>query len=125
MRLWLGIIILLLLLGAGLGIAYGATVLYPPMAELLEEAADNTLGEKFETGTKQGLEAKALWEKYRNLTATVADHTPMEEIDHLFVEMAVYAEADEAPHFAACCAQLAAMIRDICEARKLSLWNLL
>jgi hypothetical protein len=49
----------------------------------------------------------------------------MEEIDHLFAETDIYARTEEIPHFAACCAQLAVMIRNMGDAHALNLWNLL
>ena len=123
-RFWIGAAILLILLGIGLLSYYGASQMYPPITDLLNDAADNALRDDLPLGVSQALEAKQLWDAAINLTATIADHTPMEEIDHMFRELLVYAQAEEAPHFAACCAQIASKVQDMGQAHQLNLWNL-
>jgi hypothetical protein len=121
----IGISVLSLLLIAGLLVANATEKIYTPVISLLEKATDTALTGNFETARQYAEEAKNLWEKRKNATATVADHTPMEEIDHLFAETDIYARTEEIPHFAACCAQLAVMIRNMGDAHALNLWNLL
>lgn len=121
----IGISVLSLLLIAGLLAAKLTEEMYRPMISLLEEAADNALAGNFENAKQQAAKAKKLWDKRKKATATVADHTPMEEIDHLFAEVIVYAHAGEVPHFAADCAQLAEMIQNMSDAHAPNLWNLL
>ena len=124
-RLYMGIFILVFLLVIGLFISFAMNRMYAPITKLLEEATEETLREDFLTAKEKADKAQKLWKKYKNATTTVADHTPMEDIDHLFAEMDIYMETNELPHFAACCAQLAVMIRNVGEAHKLNLWNLL
>ncbi len=124
-RLYIGICVLALLLAIGLFISFAMNRMYAPITTLLEDAVAATLREDFSNAKEKAEKAKALWETYKNATATVADHTPMEDIDHLFAEMDIYAKTEELPHFAACCAQLAVMIGDMGDAHKLNLWNLL
>jgi hypothetical protein len=121
----IGISVLSLLLIAGLLAAKLTEEMYRPMISLLEEAADDALAGNFENAKQQAVKAKKLWDKRKKATATVADHTPMEEIDHLFAEVTVYANAGEVPHFAADCAQLAEMIQNMSDAHAPNLWNLL
>ena len=121
----IGISVLSLLLIAGLLAAKLTEEMYRPMISLLEEAADVALAGNFENAKQQAAKAKKLWDRRKKATATVADHTPMEEIDHLFAEVIVYAHAGEVPHFAADCAQLAEMIQNMSDAHAPNLWNLL
>lgn len=121
----IGITVLSLLLSGGLLVAKATEEMYSPVIALLEEARDAALNGAFETAKSRAEEAKRLWDKQKNATATVADHTPMEDIDHLFAETDIYARTEEIPHFAACCAQLAVMIRDMSDAHAPNLWNLL
>ena len=121
----IGITVLSLLLLSGLFISMTTNEMYKPIVALLEKASNTALNGNFETAKSQAEEAKKLWDKRKNVTATVADHTPMEEIDHLFAETDIYAQAEEVPHFAASCAQLAIMVRNMGEAHALNLWNLL
>lgn len=124
-RFIIGAMTLSVLLVLGLSLSFLTERLYAPIAELLEDAAKSTILGDIEDGLPKAMEAMEKWKRYKKATATVADHTPMEDIDHLFREMEIYAATDEAPHFAACCAQLAAMIRDMGDAHRLSAWNLL
>lgn len=121
----IGIAVLSLLLIAGLLVAKSTEEMYKPIISLLDDAANTALTGDFEDAKQQAQNAKHLWDQRKNATATVADHTPMEEIDHLFAEAEIYARTEEVPHFAACCAQLAAMVQAMGDAHALNLWNLL
>lgn len=121
----IGITVLSLLLIAGLLVAKSTEEMYKPIISLLDDAANTALTGDFEDAKQQAQNAKHLWDQRKNATATVADHTPMEEIDHLFAEAEIYARTEEVPHFAACCAQLAAMVQAMGDAHALNLWNLL
>ncbi len=124
-RLYIGISILAILFTIGLFISSAMHRMYAPITKLLDDAAQAALQEDLPTAKEKAEKARALWEKRKNATAAVADHTPMEDIDHLFAEMEIYAQAEEFPHLAACCAQLSAMVRNMGEAHQLNLWNLL
>ena len=124
-RLLIGIFVLSLLLAIGIFLSDTTKKVYAPIAARLDSAVQSALSGDIEGGKAQAQSAREEWQKWKKATATVADHTPMEEIDHLFREMEIYAVTEEIPHFAACCAQLAAMIRDMGEAHRLNLWNLL
>ncbi len=124
-RLFIGIAVLSLLFAMGIFLSCATKKIYAPIAAQLDSAAESALSGDTEGGKIQALDAREKWHRWKNATTTVADHTPMEEIDHLFREMEIYAATGEVPHFAACCAQLAAMIRDMGEAHRLNLWNLL
>ena len=124
-RGWLGagilavFLIFSLVAGALIGSAHEAT------SALLEQAAEKTLDGDFETGQVLAMSAKARWDRQWNGTATMADHNPMDDVDALFGEMEIYAKAQEAHHFAACCAELAQRIQAVSGAHKFSWWNIL
>ena len=124
-RLFIGIAVLSLLLALGLFLSFATEKIYAPIAAKLDNAAERALAGDTEGSKAQAMSAREKWQRWKNTTATVADHTPMEEIDHLFREMEIYAATGEIPHFAACCVNLAAMIRDMGEAHHMNLWNLL
>ena len=124
-RLYIGITVLAILLAAGLTVAFCTHRVYTPIVTLLEEAAEGALKEALPTAAQKAREAKRLWDKQKYLTALVADHTPMEDIDRLFREMEIYASTGETPHFAACCAQLASMVENMADAHTPNLHNLL
>ena len=124
-RFWLGIGLLALFLVFGIWTTVAMTDVHEPMSRTLSEASQATLDGDLETGITLARQAKESWERHRRWTAAVADQTPMDDIDSLFAEMEVYAEARETVHFAACCAQLSAMVRSMGDAHAFSWWNFL
>lgn len=125
MRGWLGaailavFLILSLLAGSAMENAHDVT------GEILTQAAETALDGAFDTAVSLGMEAKARWQRQLNGTATVADHSPMDDVDALFAEMEIYARAGEIPHFAACCKELAGRVRAVAEAHRFNWWNVL
>lgn len=124
-RVWLGAGILAVLLIAGIITQLGMDRLHIPASEKLEQAEQEALYGDWEKALALADTAKAQWEKAQFLTAAVADHSPMEEVDMLFRELETYAAGEEKIHFAACCASLSRLTRAVGEAHKFSLQNLL
>ena len=124
-RGWLGAGILAAFLILGLVLSGVTDKVQLPTGELLEQAAEKTLGGDFEEGIALGMEARSRWEQQWKLTAAIADHSPMDDVDALFAEMEVYARTGEAPHFAACCKELAQRLEAIADAHRFSWWNVL
>ena len=124
-RGWLGAGILVFFLVLGLVISALATKSHTPTSDLLERAAEKTLAGDFETGILLGMEAQKRWKKQWNSTASIADHSPMDEVDALFAEMEVYARSGEQPHFAACCKELARRVRSFADVHRFTWWNVL
>ena len=121
----IGLLTLSLLFSISLFVSLASKRAYAPVIDLLDKATETALTGQFEDAIANANTARSLWEKHRNKTATVADHTPMEEIDVLFTEVAVYAKAEDTLHFAACCAQLSSMVQNMADAHAINLWNLL
>lgn len=124
-RGWIGIGILVVFLVVGLLVSCWMDQVHVPTEKLLEQAAEKTLQGEFEQAVALGAEAKSRWEQQWNGTATVADHSPMDDVDALFAEMEIYAKADEKPHFAACCQELARRVQAVASAHRFSWWNIL
>jgi len=124
-RGWLGVGILIVFLVAGVVTAGAMDNAHIPTEKLLAQAAEKTLNGDFEEAVALGLEAKDRWEKHWNGTATVADHSPMDDVDALFAEMEIYAQTEEKPHFAACCKELSRRIQAVADAHRFNWWNVL
>lgn len=118
-----GILVVFLVLGVVTGIVMNDA--HAPTEKLLEQAAEKTLSGDFENAVPLAMAAKSRWERQRNGTAAVADHSPMEDVDTLFAEMEVYARTEEKPHFAACCSELARRVQAMADAHAFSWWNVL
>ena len=124
-RMWLGIGLLGLFLGLGLWGSYAMSALHDPIAHQLEQAADIALDGDLSVALDIAETARAKWDGHWHGTAIVADHAPMDEIDALFAQLPIYAEMSHQADFAACCAQLAALITATAEAHAFSWWNIL
>lgn len=122
---WLGAGLLSLFLILGILVSVFMKNTHMEISQTLEEAAQKTLSGDLDSGIRLGNKAKEDWKKSRKGTAAVADHSPMDDIDSLFAEMEVYAQAREEPHFAACCAQLAQLVKAMYDAHALTWWNFL
>ena len=124
-RGWLGVGILAVFLALGLLISVLASNAHQPTGDMLEQAAEKTLSGDFAGGIALGMEARQRWQRQWNGTASIADHSPMDEVDALFAEMEIYARTGEQPHFAACCKELSQRLKAIADAHKFSWWNVL
>lgn len=124
-RLIIGLTALSLLLAMGIGVALLFGRAHASTAALLEDAADASLTEDWDTATALFLRAKDRWEQYRHVTAAFSDHEPMDEIDGLFARLEQYALQKNSHHFPALCAHLAALAQAIADSQRLRWWTLL
>ena len=124
-RFYLGIAILCVLLAMAIGVAAGMKGIHNPVETLLSDAADLAMANKLEEAVPLAQKAYARWQRFHSLTASFADHSPMDDTDILFQEMLVYGQMEEGPHFAACCRELVVMTQAMYDAHAFSLKNLL
>ena len=115
-RFYLGLGILIFFLGLGLIVTFGLARIHEPVAENFSQAVQAALDGNLNEGIQLARQAESRWQRYRKITASVADHTPMDEIESLLAEMNVFAQAEDAEHFAACCAQLSRMVQTVADA---------
>lgn len=124
-RLWLGVGLLILLLLLGLWVSAATADIHRPLAESLRQAEEAALSGDWGTAEACAQDAYARWARTWQLTAAIADHTPMDEIDGLFAQLPVYARVREAEDFSAACAELSRRVRAMGDAHSLTWWNLL
>ena len=124
-RFYLGLAILLLLLILCIVAAIGMKAIHRPLEIALGQAADLAAAGDQEQAISIARGAYKRWMRYHALSASFADHSPMDDTDTLFQEMLVYAQTKEIPHFIACCRQLAVMTQAMYDAHSFSLKNLL
>lgn len=124
-RLWIGVGLLVIFLALGIFTTVTMARIHDPISEKLKQAEEAALDQDWPHAASLAREARGQWLRHRNVTASLADHSPMEEIDGLFDELDVYLQEKELVHFAACCAQLSARVQAIGEAHSISWWNLL
>ena len=124
-RSWLGIVLLVLLLLMGIFTGIATKAQHTKTEQILDAAIEKAIHEEAEEAIALGKQAHRRWQKQRNITAMIADHTPMEDVDALFAQMEIYAQTGEIPHFTACCKELAARIAAVAEAHQFNLINIL
>lgn len=124
-RFWIGVTLLGVFLFLGLWVAWAMNDIHEPICQSLEQAADAALAGDLETGAALASDAKNTWDRHWRGTASAADHAPMDDIDSLFAQVQIYAQAGKTADFAAGCGRLAKLIAAIGEAHSPGWWNLL
>lgn len=124
-RFVLGIVLLVLVLALCVTTTLGMKAIHAPAETNLEKATQLALEDNMDAAISLAMDAYGRWQKFQKLTAVFADHSPMDDTERLFRQMLVYAQTEEAPHFAACCSELSAMLKAIYEAHGFSLKNIL
>ena len=124
-RAWLGIAILLLLLGLGVFSAAATEHFHETMAVHLTQAAEAAETGEWDRANIQFLQAKKIWEQARNSNAAITDHAPMEEIDRYFIQGAVYLSEQVRMDFRSCCCALTVLVEAVADAQALNWWSLL
>lgn len=124
-RFWYGLGILVVFLAGGLWAAWGMETMHRPVTRQLEQAAQVALDGDLHRGNLLAEQAEKIWQTRRGLTAAMADHAPMEEIDSLFAQVKMYAKNGNTAEFAAYCSRIAKLVEAVGEAHGLNWQNLL
>ncbi len=123
-RLWIGIGFLVALLALGITVPIAMDQVAEPVSAQLSQAQQLALAGQLPAATALAQQADEDWHAHWKLIATVADHTPMEEIDRMFAELQAFGQAEETAEFAATSAGLARLTQAMAEAHRFSWWNL-
>ena len=121
-RCILGAVVLLLLLTAGILTWAGFSRFQEPLLRELSLAETAARERQLEEARHHGRRAESLWQSARPFIAAACDHTPMEEIEGLFAQLAITRDPDG---FAAVCTDLALRIHALEDAHVLNWQNLL
>ena len=123
-RFWLGVGILLVLLVSGILVTRFAAEVQEPIGKLLLDAAEQAQLGAWTEAEDMFHRANSRWERYRDLTAVVTDHTPMEQIDATFRRLEVYLQQKDSL-FSAGCAELSAWVEAVADAQAVTWWSIL
>lgn len=124
-RSWMGLGLLLILLGIALLVTWAMAEIHEPIARDLITAGEYALAGNWEQAEDLSRQAEEIWEKNRVFRACFADHNPMEEIDACFAQLKIYARMREETAFAASCGEIARKAKAMGEAHGLKWENLL
>lgn len=125
MRTWIGVGILVLLLGIGIFLTFYTADIQDRVAQILSESREAAAVGQWEKAAGRCFQARALWEKHQKSTAAIVDHEPMEEVEALFAQLEVYLKVRDPVAYCACCASLEVFTRAIGESHSVSWWSLL
>ncbi len=123
-RLWLGVGVLIVLLGVGIWAMEYAQKMHGQLSEVLEEASRAAMVGDWQQVTEKEAQARKKWEKGWGITAALSDHTELDEIDAGFARLEVYCRDRHGTDFAAESAALARQVAALGEGHRLSWQNL-
>lgn len=124
-RFWIGLGLLMGLLAAGLWAMAAMDAVHGSISDDLRRSAQAAQYADWAQADTLAASAAAEWDDHWRFSASMADHTSLDEIDALFAQSEVYRQARHAADYAAACARLAQLIDALEEGHKLSWWNLL
>ena len=124
-RLWLGVGILLVILGLGIFSAAVTEAFQKRVSRELILAAEAAGAGEWDTAQSRYHQAKELWEENRACNAAITDHAPMEEIDRYFSQGSVFLSEGNRKDFRSCCLALSVLVEAVAEAQGLTWWSLL
>lgn len=124
-RIWIGIGLLIGLLVGGIWSAKFMEDNQRLCAGDLRRASGLVLEEDWPLAEALTKRAEDRWEKKRHVTASLADHGQMDEIDGFFARLKVYGAAHDAVSYSGTCAHLAQLMEALGESHSFLWWNLL
>ncbi len=95
------------------------------VAKLLDTAAEQAMADDLPEAMETMYLARQDWQRLWNLSASFADHDPLEQIDGGFSQLQIYGDAGENVSFAAVCVQLSQQIQALGDAHGAQWWNIL
>ena len=121
-RIWIGIGILVALLGIGMAAMEVMDRQLEAVTQKLEQASET---ENWDEGVSLAREAQTLWNEKWTLMGALSDHSDMDSVDELFAQLEVYQRHRTQTDHAATCARLCEAIHDLKENHRITWWNLL
>lgn len=124
-HLWFGAGLLAVLLAVSLLLGGCLENTHHIPAKDLDRAAEAAVNADWSLASDLYLRAEMHWQEHRDLTAALAHHSPIEEIDSGFALLENYIRCRETASFASACSQLAQQLRSLPRVHGFSWWNLL
>lgn len=121
-RLWIGVVVLLILLVAGIVLTVSFSAMHTPLADTLSQAANHAYNGELTAATTAIKDAQSQWEACRRFSAAVLDHRLLEEMEELFAQL----EFTDNPYtLATLCARLSSRAAEMAESQAITWWHLL
>lgn len=124
-RFRIGVILLAVLLVLSLGVQLFMGKTQQPIAAALAAAGENARSGHWDAAKQYADAASDRWQESWHLTAALADHGPMEDIDSLMAQLPSYLAQRDGAEFSALCAELIRRVTAMSNAHRLTWWNIL
>ena len=124
-RFWIGFLFLVLLLAFGIWQTVEISGIHTDLSNTLSDAALAARRQDWVAADTLSQNAQDQWDQYRHLTASFADHEPLEEAERLFVELQICKDLSLEENYAVVCSHLSQICKAIAESFHISWWNVL
>lgn len=124
-RFWIGVGFLVVLLAGSLFLLAFSGGFCRASTGNLDEACTMALQENWPEAMEKAKISQKSWEENQHFLAAFTDHEPIEQVDALFSELALYGEKRMGIEFAVTCRQLCRWMQAINESHGLSWWTVL
>ena len=124
-RIWIGIALLTALLAAGFGISGFMDQAHSPVARDIRRAGELALEEQWSTAQAFAKRGQTQWKEKWPVTAAIADHEPMDEIDALFAQLETYEQTRDPAAYSAICGHLGSLLEALSQGHRCKWWNLM
>ena len=124
-RIWIGIVLLGVLLIGGIGTGEFMEQAHDPVARDVRQAGEVVLRDQWELAQALVKRAQDRWEEKWPVTAAIADHEPMDEIDALFAQLETYEKTRDPAAYSAICAHLGSSLEALSQGYRCKWWNLM
>lgn len=124
-RIWIGVVLLGVILIVGLGIGEFMERTHIPVARDVRQAGELVLRGEWQLAQALVKRGQDRWEEKWPVTAAIADHEPMDEIDAFFAQLKTYEKTHDAVAYSALCSHLGSLLEAISQGHRCNWWNLM
>lgn len=124
-RFWIGVGFLIALLAGSLFLLTFSSGFCREFSAALDEACALALEENWTPATEKVENCYKEWKNKQHLLAAFTDHEPIEQVESLFSQLALYSEKGMSVEFASTCCQLRHWADAISESHSLKWWTIL
>ena len=96
---------------------------HEPVSQYARRASELAADGNWEGANVLIRQARQRWERHWHISAAISNHRPMEEVDALFDELAVYSQYRDTVNYAAACCRIIREIDVISGDNDVNWWN--
>lgn len=124
-RTYIGFALLVILLAAGITVSCGFSRIHRDLGALFAKTAACAVEEDWSQAHSLLQQACEKWQCWRDLTAAISDHAPLEEMEQALARLEILLPLHCPEEFAADCMALSRMAMAMSHSQGIRWWNLL